>query len=376
VSGRDVRPGRRDLRRLAGKAPRLAALLALACLAGSGARARPQAGGTPPPHLIFVEVPGAALAGWEDCDGVRGRRFVEACGADGWILRPRDLHGAEPGLLDAWRRRIGGDVLWLARAEPAAPGDLRLEAASGRGLLWLGPPGDELLVRYRGLPPGKRANRMLDEVRAGVGESLGGAAELRWEEVVEMLDLTSSENLALRRLEDPMHPFARLTEAFVRDKRAANVGLYLLGFRPPAVLGMRLDLPGLYETEIVPFCRELAASSAVPSTLTAGDPESTSVASEPAEIREAIERRFFARRILASRGRVYGRLDRILQSLAGESPRGAVLVVDALLSPDPFVAVYRTGGSLGDAGSRGEALAGWLGRSPEAVEASSAAGPG
>jgi hypothetical protein len=182
------------------------------------------------------------------------------------------------------------------------------------------------------------------------------ANTLRWEELGEFLDLTLQENTALRRLEDPEHPLWMLRESFANDKRRSNLALYLLQRGDPIALGLQLDLASIYESPVREYWTEIL-SHELPVSLASGpsgdDLDSADLASTVAvvdlasadlEVRIEAERRLFARRIQGSSGRVYGRLDRILQSLHAELSDDGILIIDARASSDPFVAII--GGTI------------------------------
>jgi hypothetical protein len=178
---------------------------------------------------------------------------------------------------------------------------------------------------------------------------------MRWEEVVEILDLTAVENRAFQLQRDGAGPFAELRRAFLRDKSGANLAIYLAGTRRPPALIWSLELSSAFEETIVPLAAAAAAGATIAPTRAAPS-AIESAFMDPAQLEES-RRRLFARRLLASRGRVYARCDRVLLSLSVDAQRGSLLVVDARDSRDPFVAVLGADADLGDAADRGERLA-------------------
>ncbi|MCA9726255.1 MAG: hypothetical protein KC729_01125 [Candidatus Eisenbacteria bacterium] len=292
-------------------------------------------------QLVYVEVPGARRSAWENADGVLGRRFIETCRTEGTILDPKSLPAGATAILDGWRRDARDRVVCRpgnpARSEAPA-------AAPGARTLALGPEGHRVPLLWYG--DGAAESRLLADLRAGLESWLQEPEDLRWEEVGEMLDLSREENTAFRRLEQPDHPLFRLREAFADDKRRANLALYLLRRTRPDAIGLSLDLGSVFETPVRAFWTELLEERALPSHL----PDGEQIADAALPTRLAAERRFFARRLEASRGRIYGRLDRIFQSLYGELTPSGVLVIDGRDSQEPFVAVIDRGGDPGAGG--------------------------
>jgi hypothetical protein len=308
--------------------------------------------------LVVVIWPGAERVRWLNTDGVPGHRGIDRWLRQGWILRPDELSADECVRLDAWVTRAGSDLLWIGEeAISVAPASSRAGSAGPdgvpaprprTGLLPLGSGDGEVLLRWEGVPASAGLDRLSRETHAW----LEGNRRLRWEEAVEMLDLTSRENRAFQVLGDPANPYYRLRSTFVADKAASNLGIYLLGTRRPPALVWHLGLVRAYENGPALLARNVLTTGSIPAALP-GD----SVGSLGPLRLERARNRLFCGRVLASRGRVYGRCDRILLSLAVEGPRGALLIVDGRDSVDPFVAVLRVDDPLPIADRRGDLLA-------------------
>jgi hypothetical protein len=311
--------------------------------------------------LVVVSWPGAERDRWLDADGVPGRRGVDRWLRQGWILRPDELSAGELTRLDAWIARAGDDLLWIGEeagvgaAAAAGTGAGDPGGPPGRtvrtGFLPLGSGDGTVFLRWEGVP----ARAGLDHLSRETHAWLGGHRPLRWEEAAEILDLNARENRAFLVLRDPANPFLPMRSAFVADKSAANLCIYLLGTRHPPALAWRMGLVRAFESGPVDLARGVLATR--PSAATEPGGADIAPGSLGAERLEQARSRLFCGRVLASRGRVYGRCDRILGSLAVEGERGTLLVVDARDSADPFVAVLRLGGSLPSPDHRGELLA-------------------
>ena len=312
----------------------------------------------PAGSLVVVVWPGAERARWLDTDGVPGHRGIDRWLRHGWMLRPDDLSADEGTRLDAWVARAGSDLLWIgeeaiavapaySRARSTGPGSVPAPRPR-TGLLLLGSRDSEVFLRWEGVPAGAGLDRLSRETHAW----LDGNRRLRWEEAVEILDLSSRENGAFQVLSDPANPFYRLRSTFVADKAAANLGIYLLGTRRPSALVWRLGLVRAFENGPALLARDVLATNPLPAAMP-GD----SLGSFGVQRLEQARNRLFCGRVLASRGRVYGRCDRILLSLAVEGARGALLIVDGRESADPFVAVLRVDDPLPAADRRGDLLA-------------------
>lgn len=310
--------------------------------------------------LVVVSWPGAERERWIETDGVPGRRGINRWLRQGWILRPDELSTEERTRLDAWIARAGDDLLWIGeeagrgasasdRGGVADPdGDAGLSVR--RGLLPLGSGEGAILLHWEGVGARDHLDHLARESHAW----LEGNRRLRWEEAAEILDLSSRENRAFQVLHDPANPFFLMRSTFVADKSAANLCIYLLGTRQPPALAWRMGLVRAFENGPAALARGVL-STIPPDVLNPGVPK-VSPGSLGAERLEQARSRLFCGRVLASRGRVYGRCDRILVSLAVEGKRGTLLVVDARDSADPFVAVLRVGDSLPPSDRRGELL--------------------
>jgi len=308
------------------------------------------ASATPPPPTVVLRVPGLTRSAWEQCDGVEGRRFYDRCVAEGRLLAADALDPALLEWLDGWSfalRERGPCVLWqdavepgtqlpsaeAASAEPERPPHRFGDETTGFALhADFGAPIDRLVVESRGWLP--------DEPR------------LRWEEAIEILELTRAENDAFRRLESVSGPSARLgrlRDAFTRDKGMSNLGIWILGAHRPAGVGWSLSLLFAFEDAESVLTAE-ALRSAETTAHESPPPRSSDGALAFADLgpegRDLAERRFFASRVAASGGRVRGRVDRIFQSIAAIAPRGLLLVIDARESDDPFVALWSPDGKF------------------------------
>jgi len=314
--------------------------------------------------LIYVALPGVERAAFLDPDGVLERRFADALARTGWFLEGETLSDAESTGLDAWRDAVGDGLLLLAPEYPDRT-------------LYLGPDPGGVAIQTRGEGQAEPLSRLAEESRIW----LDRADRLRWEEVVECLDLTTEENLAFRNLaldEDPLGAvapsrsdgaqlqtpaaLARLKQAFLRDKRVANLALYLGRTRRPAATGLRLDLAAAHG--------ELAAALEVQGSRAEADLVGSelptdarglpSLRAAAPELREAADQARFRARVIQSGARIAGRCDRVLQSLLAEAETGTWLVVDARAGAQPFVAVARKGSALGSPETRSGLLSGLL----------------
>lgn len=267
---------------------------------------------------------------WVDLPGARADRIEELCFAGAplhWFratlekqgLRRLDPEGcaALAALRDAVRRLPARTVDLGCDGPPAAgPLILRIAPSLREATEWLdasGGPSVDLAAACQGDLDWQVLRRI-----AGLD------LELRWEEVDEFISLSPSQNRALRTMppaED--HPLWRLSRAFTGDKVYANAGLFYGRVAKAERVGLAMDLARAYEEEVLPWTEaELARL------------EEGGAGGEPGS-----ERRFFLRRVRSSASRVYGRLDRVFQSVEAEWGGRALLVVDASRSLDPFVAV-------------------------------------
>lgn len=304
--------------------------------------------------LIYVALPGAERAAFLDPDGVIDRRFADDLARTGWLIEGENLSAAETEALDGWRTAVADGLLLIA------------PRFSDRAL-YLGPEAGGVTIRTRGEGHDEPLAHLADESRIW----LDRLDRLRWEEVVECLDLTTQENLAFRNLEleagarlGTPDALTALKQAFLRDKRVANLALYLGRTRRPAATGLRLDLAAAHgalteslhagggkgETDL--------GTQALP-TDARGLPSLR--AASPAQ-REAASQARFRARVLQSGSRIAGRCDRVLQSLLAEAENGTWLVIDARETARPFVAVARKGSSLGTPAARAALLPGLLRR--------------
>ncbi|MFN8548899.1 MAG: hypothetical protein U0527_13265 [Candidatus Eisenbacteria bacterium] len=168
------------------------------------------------PCLVVVRTPSASAAEFKDPDGVLGRRFADRVRDAGWLLRPEELSPSEATALDAWTTPSRDLTVIGAGKEEHA--------------VYLGPNEGGVWVRARGRFAGESGtpwSRLAEESRAWVDRG----ERLRWEEVVEFADLPPEGNEALRNLPAEAGDWAEVKRAFLRDKRVANLALYLLATR-------------------------------------------------------------------------------------------------------------------------------------------------
>lgn len=288
---------------------------------------------------VVLRVPGFTRSAWEECDGVEGRRFYDRCMAEGTLLAADTVDPAMIAWLDHWSlalRENGPCVLWR---DAAAPGTQLPPPKAER------PPhhfGDETTGFVLHADDGAQVERLVQESRGWLPDE----SRLRWEEAIEILELTRAENDAFRRLQSVSGPSARLVrlrDAFTRDKGMSNLGIWIVGAHRPAGVGWSLSLLSAFEEAESALTVE--AFRSIETTPHASPPPSTSDGAlafsdlDPVAL-DLAERRFFAARVAASGGRVHGRVDRIFQSIAAIAPRGLLLVIDARESDDPFVALW------------------------------------
>ena len=269
------------------------------------------------PALVWVEVP-----------GLRAQR-VEALaerGALPWLgerIGRGDLHRlsrGEAGRVDSLRaaiRRLPTRHVDLGWEDFPCEGEpvLSLAGTVREARLWVEEehePSSELLSAWRGPFDWQE-----------IGRTAGIDGSIRWEEIDEFLSLAAAQSGILRAMPAAgSHPLQRLRRAFSADKLFSNLALYHgRRFGAPRVF-LRLDLARLFAEETLPWTEALLEA--------AGE--------EPAG-RHRADRIFLLRRVRSSEPRVYARIDRILQSLAVEWRGEGIVLVDASLSDDPFVAV-------------------------------------
>jgi len=298
-------------------AGRIALVLGLALVLPAPARGRTT--------LIWVEIPGARGQTVRDLASDGLLPWLKGAIARGDL---RTLVPADLAPLDSLREAIRGcptpvvDVGW--RARPAAGQRvLRLAGSLREAPAWLAAGGG---------PSVEFADAWDGRVQWGALRRIAGIEEtLRWEEVEEFTSLTPAENAALLSMDcAPEHPLWRLRRAFAADKLLANAALYFGRVeKPPRVL-LRLELASTFEEDLCPWAEEVLAHTSLPA--------------REEEDRFAARRRFFLHRLRSSAPRIYGRLDRVLQSLQEEWDGDACLIVDASGSRDPFLAVHAPAG--------------------------------
>lgn len=265
-------------------------------------------------NLVYVRVPAAEWASWRDADGVPGRRFTDTLAERGQVWTDGELAPELKTALAAAARAVGPDLV-VDDAEPLVePG----------ALLYLGPADGGFFARSLAVATTESAGSGASTLPARTRTWLDRSDRLRWEEVVEILDLNDSENAAFRALggwgaahvTGPVEGMRSLRRAFLRDKRIANCAIFLLGAAEPSVTAFRLDLGAAFHDSLL-----VALDRATPA------PQDEDAG------------RFFEARVRGSVGRVYGRLDRIAQSILLESPSDTRLVIDASGGPGGFLAI-------------------------------------
>jgi hypothetical protein len=160
---------------------------------------------------------------------------------------------------------------------------------------------------------------------AGIGE------RLRPEEIEEFLCLPPEERRALASMtRTPDHPLWGIRRTFASDKLFANAAMLEGGRSDVERVFLVQELLYVFEEEILPWTEEQLAVT----------PLLEQPAVDPAS-REAAGRRLFLHRVRSSGSRVYGRIDRVLHSLASDRRAGkrSIVVVDASRSPDPFLVI-------------------------------------
>ena len=268
----------------------------------SAMAATPQTGTT-----VLVRVPGLGLQEWERAHGVPGKRAFDAFRAEGAVWSGPSLTEIEEAVrvrLDWAGREPAPRLHWWA--EDALAGN---EAT--RGQLSFGPADEAVVLTWSGAAARRGALSARDALSAALW--LQRPDEMRWEEVIEILDLSRTENVAFRRLSDPEHPLVRFRSSFLRDKRRATLALYLNATERPRLLRLDLELARDFERHVRPLARKM---------------------------REEGEAAYLGVRIENSGSSVAGRIDRILQSLLAESAPGTSILVDGTDSTDPFLAYW------------------------------------
>lgn len=272
--------------------------------------------------LVWVEMPGARAA--------TVRRLIDE-GFLPWldgVSKRGDLHAVAPSSAAAvdsvrslLRRDVSTTVVDLGWRDHPAGGTLILGIADElrRSSAWEDPNGEPSAV-------------MLDAWRGTAHISdfhhvSGLDDKLRWEEVLEFASLTDRQTRTLAEMPDsPGHPLWEMRRAYAVDRLFANAAIYYGRDRHPRRLFVRLGLARAYEDMLLPWTdAELAATDSSYDT--------------PDLEKERIARRLFLRRLRSSAPRLYGRLDRVLQSIQAELGKEAFLVIDAADSDDPFIAV-------------------------------------
>jgi hypothetical protein len=269
--------------------------------------------------LVWVELPGARAATVARLIGEGFLPWLSAASTRG-ELHPIDPSSASQ--VDSIRLRLRRDpgvrvidIGWRGRP---AEGEmiLSLESEPLEKSGWDEPgggPAPPLLDAWRGQA------EISDFLHvAGLDEAL------RWEEVLEFASLTDRQTRLLASMpETPGHPLWQMRHAYAVDRLFANAAIYYGRDRRPDRLFLSLGLAGAYEDRLLPWTESTLAVAE------GGD--------VPALEREDAARILFLRRLRSSAPRVYGRVDRVLQSLQAEIGGGAFLVVDATESDSPFL---------------------------------------
>jgi len=288
------------------------------CIAATPAGSDAEAGvetefGSVASSLLVVRLSGLGREDWQHAHGVPEKRAYDHFLAHGTILDPSKLSPGLVARLDRWSDLPYQDLLWLERA---GSGDTSaaFDSAGSAGRVSFGATEQQVEVAWRG----PAARRVVLEAQADLEEALwlNRPDVVRWEEVVEILDLTRTENQAFRRLTDESHPLVRFRSTFLRDKRRASLALYLNARYRPRMLRFDISLPEVFGKVVEPFAENIAASRRG----------------------EEGDGRYFAARVRNSIPSVAGRVDRILQSLYAEAAPDTWVILDARDSSDPFVA--------------------------------------
>ncbi len=255
--------------------------------------------------LILVRLSGLERGDWEHAHGVQGKRAYDHFLKSGQILPAGQLPPEFVDRLDLWSSDRGGNLLWLGEDVPP-----KAEAGGSflSGRVPMGSIGQRVYVDWQGEVARARVLEAIPVLENALW--LNRPDVVRWEEVVEILDLTRTENHAFRNLTATDHPLVRFRSTFLQDKRAASLALYLNRKHRPPFLRLELNLLSVFVGVVQPFAAELSEADA----------------------------RYFAARVRNSMPSVAGRVDRILQSLYAEASDDTWVVVDARDSADPFVA--------------------------------------
>jgi hypothetical protein len=267
---------------------------------------------------------------WIDVPGARADRIEELCrtGAplhwfraslDAGGLTRLDAEGVEAvAAIRERMRRLPARTADLGSEGPAANGPviLRIDPSLRESTEWLDPSGG---------PSADLAAASEGDLEWQVLRRIAGLdLDLRWEEVDEFVNLSPGQNRALRSMPpNPAHPLWRLSHAFAADKVYTNAALFYGRVEDADRVFLALDLARAYEEDVLPWTAvELARLEA-----------------EGGSADLLSERRFFLRRVRSSASRIYGRLDRVLQSVDAEWHERVLLVADGSRSHDPFLAV-------------------------------------
>jgi hypothetical protein len=272
--------------------------------------------------LVWVELPGARAA--------TVHRLVDE-GFLPWlgnVSKRGDLHpiaapsvAAVDSMRALFRRDPSTTVVDLGWRDQPAGGTLILGISDElrRAPAWEDPSGEPsaaMLDAWRG------------EARISEFHHVSGLDDrLRWEEVLEFASLTDRQTRALAEMPDiPGHPLWEMRRAYAVDRLFANAAIYYGRDRNPQRLFLHLGLVQAYEEMLLPW-----TDSELAKLESGGD--------APELEKERATRRLFLRRLRSSAPRLYGRVDRVLQSIQAELGKDVFLVIDATGSEDPFIAI-------------------------------------
>ena len=331
----------------------MSTLLATGLLAASG-------GAPERPALVWVEAPGARLG------------TVRRLSDEDFLLwldraieqdRLRPLPAEQAPRLDSLRAAV--------RRIPTANVDAGFRSSPAAGHVVLDLAGAlreaDVWMDARGRPTAAFAGGWTGDSEWGEIRRIAGIDDrLRWEEVEEFLSLSATQNHAVRSMPpSPEHPIWRLRRAYTADKFFANAAIFFGRTGGAERVFLTTELVLAYETDLMPWSERLLQENR---PADGQDPGSAGA-----------QRRLFLRRLRSSGPRIYGRFDRLLQSLQATWGPRAVIVVDAADSPDPFVAVQapipwsRKDAAPDDLRELLERV-GWLPRGPGGEAASDASG--
>ncbi|MFB3906895.1 MAG: hypothetical protein ACE15D_00695 [Candidatus Eisenbacteria bacterium] len=316
-------PARARARALA-LVPALVALgVVLGLVATSGRAASPPGA----PVVVWIEIPGARLERVRSLADSGLLPFFRDASRRGALHPLR--HTGSAAALDSLRRAIRlAPVPYVDAGErgalPAGRAILSLDGSLRDAESWTTPagrPSAELALAWRGETDWRTMRHL-----AGIGE------RLRPEEVEEFLSMTPEQRRSLAsRVATGGDPLWRIRRAYAADKLFANAALLEGAGGTARRIFVVQELALAYEDELLPWTEEQLGQTPLPL-----GPTSRGTSED-----EAAARRLFLHRLRSSAPRVYGRIDRVLHSLASDRGRssGWILIADASRSSDPFLVI-------------------------------------